>query len=66
MEGDMTTHVVLYGVPIHEAILSGDLTRMKSLAKQAEDQLSQQGDLRAALELLKLEIARAEAHARKP
>lgn len=51
---------VLYGVAIREAAVSGDLEQMKSLEKRAEQQLAEQGDLRAALELLKLEIAKLE------
>jgi hypothetical protein len=50
--------VVLYGVPIQEAIAKGDLPRMKQLAKEAEEHLKQVGDVSAALEYLKLEIAK--------
>jgi len=52
--------VVLYGVGIHEAIASGDLHRMKQLAAEAEKYLKEHGDVRAALEALKVEIAKAE------
>jgi hypothetical protein len=55
--------VILYGVPIHQAIASGNLTKMKRLAKQAEAHLQKHGDLRAALELLRVEIAKAEKKA---
>jgi hypothetical protein len=51
---------VLYGPPIHEAIAKGDLTRMKQLAAEAEAHLAKAGDVSAALEHLKIEIARAE------
>ena len=51
--------VVLYGPPIQEAIASGDLSRMKQLAAEAEAHLKQVGDVRAALEYLKVEIAKA-------
>lgn len=51
--------VVLYGVPIQEAIAKGDLPRMKELAAEAEAHLKQVGDVRAALEVLKIEIAKA-------
>ena len=51
--------VVLYGPPIQEAIASGDLSRMKQLAAEAEAHLKQVGDVRAALEYLKIEIAKA-------
>jgi hypothetical protein len=50
--------VVLYGPPIQEAIAKGDLARMKQLAAEAEEQLKQVGDVRAALEYLKIEIAK--------
>ena len=51
--------VLLYGPPIQEAIAKGDLARMKQLAKEAEEHLREVGDVRAALEYLKLEIAKA-------
>lgn len=50
-----------YGTAIHQAIVSGDLGRMKQVAAEAEDFVRQSGDVHAALELLKLEIARAQA-----
>jgi HPt (histidine-containing phosphotransfer) domain-containing protein len=49
----------LYGVSIHEASASGDLTRMKEVARQAEGLLAETGDVSAALEVLKAEIAKA-------
>jgi hypothetical protein len=48
-----------YGVAIHQAIASGDLTRMKSLLAETEEHLRQVGDVRVALAQLKLEIERA-------
>jgi hypothetical protein len=60
------THVVLYGPPIQEAIASGDLSRMKQLAAEAEAHLKQVGDVRAALEYLKIEIAKASHKPIKP
>jgi hypothetical protein len=51
---------VLYGVPIGEAIASGDLDRMRDMAKEAEEHLAEVGHVSAALELLKVEIAKAE------
>lgn len=51
----------LYGVPIHEAAASGDLERMKQMLEEAEQYLEQHGDVSAALEHLKIEIARFEA-----
>jgi len=50
---------VLYGPPILEAIAKGDLPRMKQLVVEAEEHLKQAGDVRAALEYLKIEIAKA-------
>jgi len=54
--------VVLYGPPIQEAIAKGDLAHMKQLAVEAEAHLKQVGDVRAALEYLKIEIAKASHH----
>jgi hypothetical protein len=52
--------VPLYGVTIHQAVCSGDLAKMRAVAKQAEEHLQQAGNVSAALEALKLEIAKAE------
>lgn len=49
-----------YGPPIHEAIAKGDLARMKQLASEAEQHLQEAGDVSAALEYLKIEIAKLE------
>jgi len=51
--------VLLYGPPIQEAIATGDLTRMRQLASEAEAHLKEVGDVRAALAYLKVEIAKA-------
>lgn len=53
--------VPLYGVTIHHCIADGDLAKMKQLLSQAEKYLAQYGDVSAAVEVLKIEIARAEA-----
>jgi uncharacterized protein DUF1843 len=50
----------LYAVTIHDAIGSGDLSRMKQVAQEAEQYLQQSGNLPAALQALKIEIAKAE------
>lgn len=50
--------VVPYGPPIQEAIAKGDVARMKQLEAAAEKHLQQVGDVRAALEYLKIEIAK--------
>ena len=55
------TAVPLYAVTIHHACAKGDLAEMKKLAAAAEQWLTQHGDVRSALEALKVEIARAEA-----
>jgi primosomal protein N' len=49
-----------YGVVIQRAIASGDLAEMKRAAQQAEEHLRQTGDVRSALENLKIEIAKLE------
>lgn len=50
-----------YGPPIQDAIARGDLAEMKALVIDAERFLRQHGDVKAALETLKAEIARREA-----
>lgn len=51
---------VPYGPPIQEAIAKGDLPRMKQLAAETERHLQQVGEVRSALEFLKIEIAKHE------
>ena len=50
-----------YGAAIHQAIAGGDLARMKEVAASAEAYLAQSGNIGAALEGLKIEIAKLEA-----
>lgn len=50
--------IPLYGVAIQEAVASGDLARMRAVARQAEEHLREAGNVSAAYEALKLEIAR--------
>lgn len=50
-----------YGVAMTEAIASGDLSRMKEAAAAAETHLSEHGDVAGLLQLLRIEIAKAEA-----
>jgi hypothetical protein len=52
--------MVMYGPAIQEAAASGDLARMKAVAKQAEEHLREWGDVSAALAALKMEIAKLE------
>jgi len=54
--GKGTGPVPLYGVIIHEAVASGDVDRMQDVLKQAQSQLSDMGDVRAALTALKAEL----------
>jgi uncharacterized protein DUF1843 len=54
-----------YGPPIQEAIAKGDLAKMKQLATEAEQHLAQVGDVSAALEYLKIEIAKHEHKGKK-
>ncbi len=49
-----------YGIAIQQAVASGELRRMKAVAKQAEAFLARYGDVSAALEALRVEIARLE------
>ena len=49
-----------YGLAIHQAIAGGDLAKMKALAADAEHHLAQHGNVSAALEALKMEIAKLE------
>jgi hypothetical protein len=49
-----------YGPPIQEAIAKGDLAQMKQLAAETERYLQEVGDVPAALQALKIEIAKAE------
>jgi hypothetical protein len=51
----------LYAVAIHHCIAGGVVSEMKKLLQQAEQHLKDHGDVRAALELLKLEITKLEA-----
>lgn len=54
----MSASTALYGVSIHEAIKSGDIEVMKNIQQQAEAYLKDHGDVGAALEILKVELAK--------
>lgn len=58
----MTT--VMYGAAIQQAIASGDLAKMKKVAKMAEQKLAEEGNVAIALEILRVEIARLEKRER--
>jgi hypothetical protein len=53
--------LVAYGPAIQQAVASGDLKQMKILAVQAQKHLDEHGNVSAALEALKIEIAKLEA-----
>jgi hypothetical protein len=57
---DHAPHPLLYGVAMQEAIASGNLQQMKQVALEAQEHLQKHGDVRASLELLKVEIAKLE------
>ena len=59
----MAASVALYGVGIHEAIKSGDLKAMKKIQKEAESYIESHGDVAAALEVLKAELAKKDDNA---
>jgi len=52
--------VPLYAVSIHKCIAGGELAKMKALAEEAETFLRDHGNVSAALEALKIEIAKLE------
>jgi HPt (histidine-containing phosphotransfer) domain-containing protein len=51
----------LYAHTIHQCAGTGDLAEMKALVNEAEQHLREHGDVSAALEALKAEIAKLEA-----
>jgi hypothetical protein len=51
----------LYAVTIHHCVAKGDLAEMKALVLEAERHLHDHGDVSAALEALKIEIAKLQA-----
>jgi hypothetical protein len=53
--------IPLYAASITQAIATGDLAAMRSVQASAEQHLSQYGDVKGLLNLLKVEIARTEA-----
>lgn len=59
--GEYKGPVMLYAVPIQRCIAKGDLGEMRAMVKQAEQYLRESGNVSAALELLKAEIAKLEA-----
>jgi hypothetical protein len=50
----------LYAPTIHHCYAKGDLGEMKAMAAEAERYLHENGDVAAALEILKSEIAKLE------
>jgi hypothetical protein len=55
-----------YGEAIQQAVASGDVAKMKAVAKDAEAYIAKWGNVPAALEALRLEIAKAEYVKPKP
>lgn len=53
--------VQIYGVAMQQAAAKGDLAKMKEIAAQAQRFVTEYGDVSAALEALKIEIAKLEA-----
>jgi hypothetical protein len=53
--------VVPYGMAMRSAAASGDLDKMREAHQQAEQYLQEYGNVSAALEALKVEIAKCEA-----
>ena len=58
--------IPLYGVTICEAVASGDLAKMKEVARQAEEHVREWGNVPAALEALKQEISKVEKKPYRP
>lgn len=56
----LSTPHPLYAHVIQGAIAAGNLIRMRELMKEAEQHLQPWGDLRTALEILKVEVAKLE------
>lgn len=50
----------LYAATMQQAAASGDLKKMKDVCNQAEEHLKNVGDVSAALQVLKVEIAKLE------
>ena len=53
--------IPLYATSIHEVAASNNLKQMKAIAHQAEEFLVEHGNVAAALEVLKHEIAKIES-----
>jgi hypothetical protein len=47
-----------YGCAIHQAVMSGELAKMKAAATLAQEWLTNHGDVSTALQALKFEIAK--------
>jgi hypothetical protein len=58
---DQTPKIPLYAVTIQHACAGGDLSEMKKCLAEGEQYLAQHGNISAALEALKMEIAKLEA-----
>jgi Domain of unknown function (DUF1843) len=49
-----------YGPSIQQAVAKGDVEEMRAVAGQVEEHLAETGNVAAALEALRVEIAKAE------
>jgi hypothetical protein len=56
---------LVYGCAIRDSVVNGELDDMKAAVRDAEKHLVEFGNVPAALELLKAEIAKAERGSRK-
>ncbi|QYC41489.1 hypothetical protein Nocox_19400 [Nonomuraea coxensis DSM 45129] len=54
---------ILYGPAIQEAIARGDVAEMRRLVTEAEEHIKEWGNVPLALELLKVELMKAEYQA---
>ena len=54
-----------YGTAIQQAVARGDLAEMKRVLRQGEEFLAVYGDIRAALEVLRIEIHKLERRQEK-
>lgn len=62
MSAEKQNHpVALYAVTIHRCAAGGNLSEMKKVMAEAEEHLRSYGNVSAALEALKMEIAKLEA-----
>ena len=54
-----------YGNVMRDAVASGDLERMRQAARDAEEYLSEYGNVASALEVLRMEMSKLEGKAHR-